>query len=107
MRANSVPENISALQQTQVDLVNPFRTSSLGDIDQLDSESSLLSFETSEHPGSRETTPPYLHFLVNLGVSHPRSAQQSIPSPSTSVLHTSTIQTLHSIPLSLLLIYLL
>ena len=41
LRANSVPENLSALQQSQVDLVNPFRTRSLDDLDQLDSESSL------------------------------------------------------------------
>ena len=93
LRANSVPENISALQQSQVDLVNPFRTRSLDDLDQLDFESSLSSPETSEHPGSRETTPPDSHFLLNLGVSHPRSAQQSIPGPSNSVHPTSTVQT--------------
>ena len=93
MRANSVPKNLSALQQSQVDLVNPFRTMSLGDLDQLDSESSLSSPETSEHPGSRETTPPYLHFLHNLGVPHPISAQQSTPGPSTSAHPTSTFQT--------------
>ena len=89
MRANSVPENLSALQQSQVDLVNPFRTRSLGDLDQLDSESSLSSLETSEPIGSREKTPHDLHFLHNLGVSHPRSAQQSIPGPSTSAHPTS------------------
>ena len=53
LRANSVPGNLSALQKSQADLVNPFRTRSLGDLDQLDSESSLSSRETSEHPGSR------------------------------------------------------
>ena len=83
LRANSVPENLATLQQSQVDLRNPFRTRLLDDLDQLDSESSLSSPETCEHLGSRETTPPYLHFLHNLGVSHPRSAQQSIPGPST------------------------
>ena len=93
MRANSVPENLSALQQSQDDLVNPFRTRSLGDLDQLDSESSLSSPQTSEYPGSRETTPPDLHFLNNLGLSHPRSAQQSIPGPPTSTHPTSTVQT--------------
>ena len=67
LRANSIPENISALQQSQVDLVNPFRTRSLGDLDNLDSESSLSSPQTSEPLGSRETTPPDLHFLHNLG----------------------------------------
>ena len=92
-RANSVPENLAALQQSQFDLRNPFRTRLLDDLDQLDSKSSLSSPDRSEHPGSRETTPPDLHFLHNLGVSHPRSAQQSIASPSTSVLHTSTVQT--------------
>ena len=71
LRANSVPENLSALQQSQVDLVNPFRTRSLGDLDQLDSKSSLSSPETSKHLGSRETTPPDLHFLQS---EHPRSA---------------------------------
>ena len=74
LRANSAPENLSALQQSQVDLVNPFRTRSFDDIIQLNSESSLSSPKTSEHPGSRETTPPDLHLLHNLGVSHPRSA---------------------------------
>ena len=75
LRANSVPENLSTLQQSQVDLVNPFRTRSFGDLDQLDSESSLSSSEASEPLGSRETTPPDLHFLHNLGVSYPRSTQ--------------------------------
>ena len=32
LRANSVSENISALKQSQVDLVNPFRTRSFDDI---------------------------------------------------------------------------
>ena len=32
-RANSVPENLAALQESQVDLRNPFRTRSLDDID--------------------------------------------------------------------------
>ena len=53
LRANSVPENLSALQQSQVYLVNPFRTRSLDDLDQLDSESSLSSPERTEHPGIR------------------------------------------------------
>ena len=93
LRANSVPKNLAALQQSQVDLRNPFRTRSLDDLDQLDSESSLSSPETSEHPGSRETTPSDLHFLHSLGVSHPRSAQQSNTVPSISAHPTSSIQT--------------
>ena len=93
LRANSVPENLAALRQSQSDLVNPFRTRSFDDIIQLDSESSLSSPETSEHSGSRETTPPDLHFLHNLGVSHPRSTQQSIIVPSTSAHPSSTVQT--------------
>ena len=32
-RANSAPEDLSALQNTQVDLRNPSRTNSLSDID--------------------------------------------------------------------------
>ena len=32
LRAKSVPENLSALQQSQTDLVNPFRTRSFDDI---------------------------------------------------------------------------
>ena len=94
LRANSVPENLSALQQSQFDLVNPFRTRSFDDIIQLDPESSLSSPGTSEHPGSRETTPPDLPFLHNLGVSHPRSAQQSTVVPSTSLHPPFTIQTI-------------
>ena len=75
LRANSVPENLSSLHKSQTDLVNPFRTRSFGDFDQLDSELSLSSPETSETLGNKESTPPDLHFLYNLGVSHPRSAQ--------------------------------
>ena len=93
LRANLVPKNLSALQQSQVDLVNPFRTRSLGDLDQLDSESSHSSPEKGEPLGDRESTPPDLHFLHNLGVSHPRSAQKSTVVPSTSVIPTSTVQT--------------
>ena len=93
LRANSVLENLAALKQSQPDLVNPFRTRSFDDITHLDSEFSLSSPETSEHPGNRETTPPDLHFLHNLGVSHPRLAQQSIPGPSTSAHPSSTVQT--------------
>ena len=73
-RANSVPENLAALQDSQVDLRNPFKTRSLEDIDQIDFEPSPSSQDRSEHPGSRETTPPDLHFLHNFGFSHPRSA---------------------------------
>ena len=93
LRANLVPENLFALQQSQVDLVNPFRTRSFDDIIQLDSDSSLSSLETTDHPSNREATPPNLHFLHNLGVSHPRSARQSTVVPSTSVHQTSTVQT--------------
>ena len=93
LRANSVPENLTALHQSQADLVNPFRTRSFDDIIQLDSESSLSSPQTSEHLGSRETTPPNLNFLLNLGVSHPRSSQQSTPSQNQTAHPTSTIQT--------------
>ena len=77
-RASYVTENLAALQNPQVDLRNPFRTRSLEDLDQLDSESSLSSPERSEHPGSRETKPPDSHFIHNFCFSHPRSAQQSI-----------------------------
>ena len=90
--ANSIPENLLALQQSQVDLVNPFRTRSFDDIIQIDSESSISSPKTSEYP-DRESTPPDPHFLFNLGVSHPKSAQQSAVVPSTSVHHSSTVQT--------------
>ena len=74
-RANSVPENLAALQDSQVDLRNPFRTRSLDDIDQIDLEPSPSSQDRSEHLGSRETTPPNSHFLHNFGFSHPRSTQ--------------------------------
>ena len=33
LRANSVPEILSALQKSQTDLLNPFRTRSFGDLD--------------------------------------------------------------------------
>ena len=71
LRANSVPKNLPALQKSQADLVNPFRTRSFGDLDQLDYESSHSSLEKGEPLGDRESTPPDLHFLHNLGVSHP------------------------------------
>ena len=35
LRANSVPENLSALHESQIELLNPFRTSSFGDLDQI------------------------------------------------------------------------
>ena len=92
-RVNSVPKNLAALQQSQVDLRNPFRTRSLDDIIQIDSDSPLSSQDRSEHPSSKENTPPDLHFLHNFSFSHPRSAQQPLVGPSTSVIHTSTIQT--------------
>ena len=77
-RANSVSNNLTTLQQSQVDLRNLFRTRSLDDIIQIDSKSPLSSQDRSEHPSSRETTPPDLHFLHNFGFSHPRSAQQTL-----------------------------
>ena len=74
-RANYVLENLTALQDSQADLRNPFQTRSLDDIDKIDFESPPSSQDIGEHPGSRETTPPSLHFLHNFGFSHPRSAQ--------------------------------
>ena len=55
-RANSFPKNPSALQDTQVDLPfvrNPSRTNSLGDIDQLDSESPHSPDYSGEHTDRR------------------------------------------------------
>ena len=95
-RADSALENIIALQDTQVDLPfirKPSRTNSLSDIDQIDFEPSHSPQHSGENTVSRETTPPDLHFLHNFGFSHPRSSQQSLASPSTYVIHTSTIQT--------------
>ena len=83
----------SDLQHTHADLRNPSITKSLSDIDQIDFEPSHSLQNSGEHPGSRETTPPDLHFIHNFGFSHPRSAQQSLTGPSTSVIHTSTVQT--------------
>ena len=77
-RADSVPENITALQDTQVDLPfikKPSRTKSLSDIDQIDFESPHSPHHSGEHTVSRETTPPDLHFIHNFGFFHPRSAQ--------------------------------
>ena len=73
-RANSFPDNLTALQQSQVDLTNPFKTRSLDDIIWIDSKSPLSSQDRSEHPSSKETTPPDLHFPHNFGFSHPRYA---------------------------------
>ena len=92
-RANSVPKNLTALQDSQVDLRNPFRTRSLGDLDQIDLESPPSSQDRGEHPGSRETTPPDLDFLHNFCFSHRRYSQESLASPSTSVVHTPTVPT--------------
>ena len=96
-RANSVPENLAALQEPHVYLRNPFRTRSLNDIDQIDLEPSLSSQDRGDHHGSSETTPPNLHFLHNFGFSHPRSAQQSLVGPSTSVTHTPNMKPPHFI----------
>ena len=74
-RADSIPENLTALQDSQVDLRNPFKTRSLDDIDQTDFEPSPLSQDIGKNTGNRETTPHDLHFLHNFGFSHPKSAQ--------------------------------
>ena len=51
LRANSVPEILSALQKSQTDFLNPFRTRSFGDLDQLYPEPSLSFLEASEPLG--------------------------------------------------------
>ena len=77
-RANYVPKNLSALQDTQVDLPfvrNPSRTKSLSDIYQIYFESPHSPQHSGVHTDNRETTPPDLHFIHNFGFSHPRSAE--------------------------------
>ena len=94
-RANSTPENLATLRDTQVDL--PFsrlpRTRSLSGIDQPDSKPPSSPQHSGDHSSSRETTPPDLHFIHNFGSSHPRTAHLSLAGPSASVIHSSTIQT--------------
>ena len=102
-RVSSIPRNLAALLDTQFNLPfirNPSRTKSLSGIDQIDFEP-----KNSQHNSSRETspsTPPDLHFIHNFGFCHPKSTQQFLAGPSTSVTptHTSTIQTtpLHHLP---------
>ena len=68
------PVHITALQDSQVDLRNPFRTRSLDNIDQIDFEPSHSPQHSGENSVNRETTPLDLHFLHNFGFSHPRSS---------------------------------
>ena len=42
---------------------------------------------------SPPSTPPDIHFIQNLGLSHPKSAQQCVTGPSISVIHIPAAQT--------------
>ena len=71
------------------------RTKSFNGIDQTYFEPSSSSPQSGQHISDRGTppsTPPDIHFIHNLGLSHPRSAQQFAASPSISVIHIPAAQ---------------
>ena len=84
-RANSAPEDLATLLDPffDLDLQNRLpRTRSFSVLDQPDTRD-------SETPPS---TPPDLHFLQNLGFSHPRSAQQTSAGPTIPIIQIPAAQ---------------
>ena len=96
-RANSAPENLAALSDTQFDLDLPSdlpRTKSFSSLDQTTFEPPDSPPHSDQHIGSIETppsTPLDIHFIHNLGLSHPNSAQHSVVGPSISIIHIPAI----------------
>ena len=89
-RANSTPEDFTALSDIHLDLDLPSklpRTRSFSALDQPELE--LLGSPPRETPPS---TPPDIHFVENLGLSHPKSAQQTSTGPSIPVIYIPAVQ---------------
>ena len=89
-RANSAPEDLAAL-------LDPFF-----DLDLQKKLPRTRSFSVSSQPDTRDSeipppTPPDLHFLQNLGLPHPRSAQQTSAGPTIPAIHIPAAQA-HPLP---------
>ena len=97
-RANSAPENLTALAPFLPDLDLPnslSRTRSVNHLDQQDLEPHSTPSHSGQHTRDRGTppsTPPDIHFIQNLGLSHPRSAQQDSVGPSMPVIQIPAAQ---------------
>ena len=80
-RANSALGNLSDLSDTQIDLDLPSnlpRNKSFSGIDETDFEPPSSTPHSGQHIGDRETppsTPPDIHLIHNLGLSHPNFTQ--------------------------------
>ena len=102
-RANSTPGNLASLSDNQFYLGLPCklpRTKSFSGIDQTYFEPPSSPPHSGQHISDTETppsTPPDIHFIHNLGLSHPRSAQHFAAGPSISVSHIPVAQA-HPLP---------
>lgn len=94
-RDNSSLEDLTALSHFHLDLDLPnnlSRTRSFSSLDQPDPELPDSPKQGGRHLGNRQTppTPPDLHFIRNLGLSHPRSTHQSSAGHNIPVIHIPT-----------------
>ena len=97
-RDNSAPENLIALAPflPNLDLPNGLlRTRSFNHLDQQDLEPYSTPSHSGQHTrdgGTPPFTPPSIHFIQNLGLSHPRSAQQTSAGPNIPVIQIPAAQ---------------
>ena len=97
-RANSAPEYLTALAHfhPDLDLQNRLpRTRSSSVLDQPDLRFPGSPSHSGQHTRDRGTppsTPLDIRFIQNLGLSHPRSAQQTSAGPNIPVIHIPTAQ---------------
>lgn len=97
-RANSAPKDFTALSDPLFDLDSQKRlptTRSFSALDQLDLQFFGSPSHSGQHIKDRGTppsTPPDIHFIQNLGLCHPKLAQQTSASPSIPVIHIPAAQ---------------
>ena len=97
-RAHSTPEDLTALSCLHLDLEPPNnlpRIRSFNHLDQPDIEFHSSPSHSGQHTRDRGTppsTPPDIHFIQNLGLSHPISAQQTSTGPNIPVTHIPATQ---------------
>ena len=82
--------------QPDLDLPNNLpRTRSFNSLDQQDLEHTHSPSQGRQHIRDRETppfTPPDIHFIQNLGLSHPRLAQENTAGPNIPSIHIPVVQ---------------
>ena len=97
-RANSTPENFTALSYLFFDLGTRNslpRTRSFGVLDQPDLKLPDSPPQSGKHIRDSETppsTPPDIHFIQNLGLSHPKSTHHSSSGHNIPVIHIPAAQ---------------